>query len=339
VTADRLPWPLIFQVLGVVTAAWLVVNTWEVWLLFFTALVVAAAIRPAARLGERYRVPRGVTVLLVYVAIAGVLTLVGRLLWPALSEQSQELMERLPALVENVKGWVGDLAVYVGRWKDWIPMPKADGLQGAVSDVVANTLRVTTGVFGAFVGLLVIIVVSAYLVIDDARIGRTLLALVPAPHRPLAASMAEPVLDRIGGYVRGQLVSSAFVGALIAIGLSLLGVQYALLVGVLAAVLNIVPFLGATVAAVLGILSALNDSLLKAVLAALILWMSQLIEGKFLAPHFVGRATGLHPLAVLLAFLAGAHLAGLIGILVAIPFLAGAWEIVRRLYVGPSART
>jgi predicted PurR-regulated permease PerM len=245
----------------------------------------------------------------------------------------------LPALVENVKAWVGDLTVYIGRWKDWIPMPKADGLQGAVSNVVTNTLRVTTGVFGAFVGLLVIIVVSAYLVIDDARIGRTLLALVPAPHRPLAASMAEPVLDRIGGYVRGQLVSSACVGALIAIGLSLLGVQYALLVGVLAAVLNIVPFLGATVAAVLGILSALNDSLLKAVLAAVILWASQLIEGKFLAPHFVGRATGLHPLAVLLAFLAGAHLAGLIGILVAIPFLAGLWEIVRRLYLDPSAQT
>jgi predicted PurR-regulated permease PerM len=101
-------------------------------------------------------------------------------------------------------------------------------------------------------------------------------------------------------------------------------------------VLNIVPFLGATIAAVLGILSALNDSLLKAVLAAVIMGAAQLIEGKLLAPHFVGRATGLHPLMVLLALLAGAHLAGLVGALVAIPVVAGAWEIVRRLCLDPA---
>ena len=332
----RLPWPLVFQVLGVLAAVWLVVSTWEIWLLLFTALVLAAAIRPAARLGERYSVPRGVTVLLVYLGIAALLSLMGALLWPALSEQSQELIDRLPAMIENVKGWMGDLTTYLARWGSWLGTPKADNLQGALSGILANTVRVTTGVFGAVVGLLVVLVVAAYLVVDEGRIGRTLLLLVPIRHRSLTASLAEPVLDRVGGYVRGQLVSSMFVGALIAIALSLLGVRYALLVGALAAMLNIVPFLGATIAAVLGILSALNDSLLKAVLAAVIMGAAQLVEGKLLAPHFVGRATGLHPLAVLLALLAGAHLAGLIGALVAVPLIAGVWEIVRRLCLEPA---
>ena len=332
----RLPWPLVFQVLGVLAAVGLVVSTWEIWLLLFTALVLAAAIRPAARLGERYAVPRGVTVLLVYLGTAALLSLMGALLWPALSEQSRELIDRLPAMIENVKGWMGDLTTYMASWGSWLPAPKADNLQGALSGILANTVRVTTGVFGAVVGLLVVLVIAAYLVVDEGRIGRTLLMLVPVPHRALTASLAEPVLDRVGGYVRGQLVSSMFVGALIAIALSLLGVRYALLVGALAAVLNIVPFLGATIAAVLGILSALNDSLLKAVLAAVIMGVAQLVEGKLLAPHFVGRATGLHPLAVLLALLAGAHLAGLIGALVAIPLLAGVWEIVRRLCLEPA---
>jgi predicted PurR-regulated permease PerM len=332
----RLPWPLVFQVLGVIAAVWLVVSTWEIWLLLVTSLVLASAVRPTARLGQRYHVPRGVTVLLVYLGIAALLTLMGSLLWPALSEQSQELMERLPAMIENVKGWMGDLADYLDRWGSWVPLPKGSDLQGAVSGILANTVRVTTGVFGAVVGLLVVLVITAYLVIDEGHIGQTLLMLVPARHRPLAASLAEPVLDRMGGYVRGQLVSSMFVGALIAIALSLLGVRYALLVGALAAVLNIVPFLGATVAAILGILSALNDSLLKALLAAVIMGAAQLVEGKFLAPHFVGRATGLHPLAVLLALLAGAHLAGLVGALVAIPLFAGAWEVVRRLCLEPA---
>jgi predicted PurR-regulated permease PerM len=172
-------------------------------------------------------------------------------------------------------------------------------------------------------------------VIDASAIGRTLLNLLPPSARPAATRLTPDVLNRIGGYVRGQLVSSLFVGALIAILLSLLGVRYSLLIGAIAAVFNIVPFVGATLAAVLAVLAALNESLTLAVLALAAMVAAQTVEGKLLAPHFVGRATGLHPLAVLLALLVGAHTAGLIGALVAVPFLAGLWEVVRELCVEP----
>jgi predicted PurR-regulated permease PerM len=332
----RLPWPLVFQVLAVLAGVWLVVHTWEVWLLVFIALIIAAAILPAARLGERYRVPRGLTVLGVYVAVAALFTLMGRLLWPALSEQGQQFMEALPGMIENVKGWVGDVEYYIGRWGiATLPTPKADNLQAVLGPLLANTARVTAGAVGVAFGLLAVLVVATYLVIDARHVGGWLLALVPPAHRPTALRLTGPVLERIGGYVRGQLVSSLFVGILIAIGLSVIGVRYALLIGALAAVFNIVPFVGATLAAVLAVLAALNDSVLRAALALVVMVAAQSIEGKLLAPHFVGRATGLHPLAVLLALLAGAHLAGLIGALVAVPLMAAAWEIARTLYVEP----
>jgi len=332
-----LPWPMVFQVLGVAAAVWLVINTWQIWLLVFTALIIAAAILPAARVGERYRVPRAVTVLGVYVVAAALASLMGVLLWPALSEQAQQFMRQLPAMVENVKGWVGDVDLYLGRWGAELPAPKTENFQELAGALIANTLRVTAGVLGIAVGLLAVIIVAAYLVIDARQVGTTLLALVPPAHRDTGRRLAGPVLDRIGGYVRGQLVSSLFVGALIAIGLTALGVRYGLLIGAIAAVFNIVPFVGATIAFVLGVLSALNQSLGLAVAAALLMWGAQAIEGKFLAPHFVGRATGLHPLVVLLALLAGAHLGGLIGVLVAVPLVAAAWEIVRTLWVEPRA--
>ena len=108
------------------------------------------------------------------------------------------------------------------------------------------------------------------------------------------------------------------------------------MIGALASVLNVVPFVGSVVAAGLGIMSALNESLVLALATAGLFWATSLLEGKFLAPHFVGRATGLHPLAVLLALFAGLHMGGLVGGLVAVPLLAGFWEIVRRLYLaGP----
>lgn len=332
----RLPWPLVFQVLGVVAAVALVVATWQVWMLLFTALIIAAAVLPAARIGERYRVPRGLTVLAVYIAAAGVFTLMGRLVMPALTEQWHQFTEQLPRLIDNVKGWLGDLQYFIGQWgvAD-LPSPKADNVQDLARVLLGNAVRVTTGAVGALFELLAILVIAAYLVIDAREIGHTLLALLPPPHRPIATRLAPAVLNRIGGYVRGQIVSSICVGILIAIALSIIHVKYALLIGALAAVLNVVPFVGATLAAVLATLSGLNDGLVRALIALAVMIGCQTVEGKLLAPYFVGRATGLHALAVLVALLAGFRLAGLIGGLVAVPLLAGLWEIVRTLYVDP----
>jgi predicted PurR-regulated permease PerM len=332
---SRLPWPMTFQVLGVAAAVWLVIATWQVWMLLFTALILAAAMLPAARFGERRHVPRGVVVLAVYAVVLGVFTLMARLLWPALSEQWLQFVEQLPRLVENVKGWVGDLQYFFGRWGASLPAPGADNVQGLAGVLVGNALRVTTGAVGLVFELLAALVIAAYLVIDAREVGHTLLALLPREHRATATRLAPAVLDRIGGYVRGQLVSSFFVGALIALALSLLGVKYALLIGALAAVLNVVPFVGATVAAVLATLSALNESVVLAGIALAVMVGCQTVEGKLLAPYFVGRATGLHALVVLVALLAGFHLAGLVGGLVAVPLLAGLWEIVRTLWVDP----
>jgi predicted PurR-regulated permease PerM len=332
---SRLPWPLIFQVLGVAAAVWLIVATWQVWVLMFTALIIAAAILPAARAGERVRVPRGLVVLAVYVAVAGVFSLMGRLLWPALSEQWGQFIDQLPKLIENVRGWLGSLDYWLGQWGASLPSPQADRVQGLAGILLGNAMRLTTGAVGSAFEVLAVLVIAAYLVIDAREVGHTLLALLPREHRATATRLAPAVLDRIGGYVRGQLVSSFFVGVLIAIVLTIIGVKYALLIGALAAVLNIVPFVGATVAAVLAALSGLGDGVVKAGLALIVMVGCQTVEGKLLAPYFVGRATGLHALAVLIALLAGFQLGGVIGGLVAVPLVAGAWEVVRTLWVEP----
>ncbi len=332
---SRLPWPMLLQLLAVAAAVWVFIATWQVWMLVFTAFIVAAAILPAARVGERWGVPRGLLVLAVYIAVAGVFALMGRLLWPALSEQWTQFMDQLPKLIENVRGWLGNVDYWLGQWGASLPSPQADKVEGLASVLLGNAMRFTTGAVGAVFELLGVLVVAAYLVIDAREIGHTLLTLLPREHRPVATRLAPAVLNRIGGYVRGQLVSSFFVGVLIAIALSVLGVKYAMLIGALAAVLNIVPFVGATVATVLATLSALNDGIVKAAIAVPVMILCQTIEAKLFAPYFVGRATGLHALAVLVALLAGFQLGGLIGGLVAVPFLAGAWEVVRTLWVEP----
>ncbi len=331
--SSRLPWPLVLQLLVMVAAVWLVVRTWQIWLLVFTGVIVAASILPAARLGQRYRIPRGVTVLGVYLLAAAVLSVMGRLLWPALSQQWGQFMEQLPRLIDNIRRWLGTLDVWIGQWGGSLPSANSGDVQSLATTLFSGTLAVTAGAVGAAFGLVAILVIAAYVVIDAEEIGRGLLALVPSEHRGTVAALGEPVLERIGGYIRGQLLSSLCVGAVLAVGLTVLGVRYPLLIGALAAVLNIVPFVGALIAAVLAVLTALNESFGRAVATAALFTVTSLLEGKYLAPHFVGRATGLHPLPVLVALLIGFHLAGLIGALVSVPLLAAIWEIVRRLYV------
>jgi predicted PurR-regulated permease PerM len=333
---SRLPWPLVFQVVGVVAAIWLLVHTPQIWFILLLSLVLAAAILPAARALERLRIPRGVTVLGVYIMAAGVLAVVGRLLWPALREQSQQFMDQLPRMIDNVERWLGTVRLWAEQWGASIPTPKSESVEGALGAVLGNTLAFTAGAVGAVVGFIAILVVTAYLVMDAESVGRGLLRLIPPQHRTQAAALAPPVLDRMGAYVRGQLAVSLCVGTMLAVALSLIGVKYALLIGALAAVLNVVPWVGSLVASILGILSALNDSFGLALITAAIFIGSNLVEGKLLVPYLVGRATGLHPLSVLLGLLAGAHLAGLLGALVAVPLIAAAWEIVDRIYVRPN---
>jgi predicted PurR-regulated permease PerM len=318
-------------------SVWVLVHTWQLWLLLLTALILAAAILPAARLGDRYHIPRLVMVAAVYLGAALVLTVLGRFLIPALVDQGTQFAKQLPALVENVKVWAERVVAWGARWD--LPVPAyptgGDGLESVGKILLANTLRATAGVIGAVVGFFLILVLAAYLVIDAEHIGRSLNAMLPPAHRARAAALAQPVLGVVGGYVRGQMMVSLSVGFVIAVGLAILGVPYSLLIGGLAAALNVVPFLGSPVAAVLGVLAAFNVSGTLALWTALLFWGTNLLEGKLLIPYFIGRATGLHPLAVLLGILVGANLAGLVGALVAIPLLAGAWEVVRVLYVEP----
>ncbi len=337
---DAVSWATIGRVVLAGLGVWMFIETWRVWMLLLIAVIVAAAILPAARWGDRYHIPRIVSVTGIYLGASVVVAVLGNLLVPAFIEQGTQFARQLPALIENVSDWAGRLVAWGAR--RGVPMP--DLLTGGVSFegigevLIQNTIRATAGALGAVVGFLLVLILAAYLAIDAERVGRGAVALLPARHRDRATGLAEPVLGVIGAYVRGQALVSLSVGILIAAGLGVMGVPYPLLIGGLAAALNIVPFVGSPTAAVLGVLSALNISVGLALWSALLFWGVNVLEGKVLLPYFVGRATGLHPVAVLLAIVIGVNLAGVIGALVAVPVLAGLWEVFRVMSVGSGSR-
>jgi len=183
-----------------------------------------------------------------------------------------------------------------------------------------------------------VLFVAGYIVVDRRRLGDGLLRFVPGPRRECVAEVSVDVLRRMGGYVRGQAIVSACVGVILTIGLSLVGFETALLIGVLAGALNFIPYLGSTVTFLLAVLLAINSSVFTIAGVVVVFVIEQMLEANILVPYFTGRQVELHPLAVLGALIVGANVAGILGALVAVPVTAGIDAILQDIYVRPGER-
>lgn len=323
------------EILAVVAAAWLIAVSWQLLILVFLALTVAAAMLPAVEWAEARHVPRTVSVAVIYLAVLLFFVALAILVVPIAVAQGQQFYDQAPTYYAFLREWFQRAQAWAGErhFSFEMPAPTGEGLAGIGKELLKRTFDATAGVFGAIFGGIVVFFLAAIFVIDGPHIWRGAVAFVPAAWQAAALEMGRPVLNRMGAYVRGQLFSSLCVGTAIAIGLLILRVRYAVLIGALAAALNIVPFVGSIAAAVLGILVALNTSLALALSTLVVFLIANLFEGKVLLPFILGRTLGLHPVAVFLALLFGLHLAGLVGALIAIPLVAGLSEVVDRLYL------
>jgi len=198
-----------------------------------------------------------------------------------------------------------------------------------------RSLAATRGLFSGTMAAVLILFAAAYIVVDRDRLRDGLLSFLPPGRRARGGLIGALVMERMGGYVIGQMTVSLCIAVLLSIGLVVLGVDAPVLIAVTAGALNFVPFLGSTIGLLLALLLALNKSLLTVGGVLLLFGGVQFLEGNFLTPHLLERKVALHPLAVLGALIVGANLAGLIGVIVSVPILAGVNVLIQELYVRP----
>jgi predicted PurR-regulated permease PerM len=332
-SADALLW----KVLLIAGALWLVYQSLSYVVVALVAVMIAAAILPLADLAQRRRVPRFASVAAVYVLGLGGLTLLVILLVPVIAEQGQQLATRLPGYRDQAVAWIQSTLEMTGRWggprRFRIPEIGLKEVGPVLQGLAQRSLQATRGIFSGAIAMVLVLFVAAYIVIDQRRIRDGLLALAPPARRAEVARVGAIVFGRMGDYVRGQISVSVCLAVLLSIGLALMGVETPVLIGVTAGALNFVPFLGSTVALLLALLVAFNNSPLTVVGVLSLFGGVQFLEGKVLVPYLLGRRVNLHPLAVLAALVVGAHLAGLVGAVVAVPILAGINAIVQETYV------
>ncbi len=192
-------------------------------------------------------------------------------------------------------------------------------LQGAGLTVAGLAVPIITGVAGALLDVILVLVMSIYLVVDGPRVVGWLRTRMPSHQRSRVNFTLSIINRNVGGYVRGQLILTSLIGVLVGGGMAALQVPYAILLGVLAFILEFIPFLGVFISGAICALVALSRGWLTAVIVVAYFIVVHVIEGDVVGPRIIGRALGLHPVIGLFALIAGADLFGIWGALFAAP--------------------
>jgi predicted PurR-regulated permease PerM len=294
----------------------------------------------------RQRMPLFAAILLVYLAILVVLAAVGWFVVPRLVDETTTLVRHYPEISARLNEFINDpndpvtakLPPFVRGEISRIPAQVIAWLKLHGFEAFGHVLFVIAGTFAVVATFIVIPMITAYLLLDLENLKRSIAAVVPPRGWESMLSLLSEIDHVIGGFVRGQLLVAICVGALITIAMLILHVPYAFLLGLLAAVLDLIPYVGAAVASVPAVIAAaVNNGIGNALLVIAAIVAIYQAEGHLIAPNIVSKTVALSPFAVLLSVLVGAELAGLVGALVAIPVVGVLRVIALRVFPPPKS--
>jgi predicted PurR-regulated permease PerM len=327
--AGQVSWALV----GIAAlVALLVLVAWAirvVWPPLILAGAIVFVLNPIVTRLHRRGFPRALGTALTYLSIALFLVLLGLLITPLVSRQSEQFSQEWPQIRRDVERTIDDWAE---RSKDWaIQVPTVKEIQDEldsrgnkpIADRIAQVRDVGARVFHVALIFLLAPVIAFYLLVDLPRLRVVTESLVPPASRDEVVHVGRRLGRAIGGFFRGQLLVALIVGIMVSTGLAILGLPFWLLVGMIAGLFNIIPLIGPWVGAVPGVVIALTTrDVTTAVWVAVIMAVAQQIDNHFISPLVMKRAVKLHPAAVLLALLAGGSIAGFFGLLLAVPTAA-----------------
>jgi predicted PurR-regulated permease PerM len=191
----------------------------------------------------------------------------------------------------------------------------------------------TAGIVGLILNAALTGFLAAYFTIEAEQIWPTLLNWLPGSARARVGSLIAPLEFRLGGYVRGQLLVAIGVAIILVAGLYILGIKYALVLGILAGLMNVIPYVGSFIACAFAVVVAFNQAPMLAGAVLLLYVIEQWVESSFLVPIFLGHHASLHPLVVLFSIIIGASLMGLPGALISVPITSACVYLAQEFYL------
>jgi predicted PurR-regulated permease PerM len=313
-------------------------------LLIFFAITLAESVRPLVMRMEHRRIPRPLGALLIYLVIAVLLILIGWLLFRPLATQINEFITNAPAYVTQVRQWAKDTREALAANEplsalvDGLAAHLATSLLAALPALLRFPVSLLSGAFGALINIVIVVTMSVFWLLSADKLRDFTLNFTPERARAAGASLFTELGHTLGGWVRGTLVAMLLIGSLTALGLWLLGVPYALLLGILAGLTEVIPYLGPWISgtvAVIVTLLALDP--VKALEVAVLFVIIQEVESNLIEPFVMSWAVHIDPLLVLIAITIGFEVLGVVGAIIAVP-VAGLAQVLTQRVVAPAIR-
>ncbi|WP_028596043.1 AI-2E family transporter [Paenibacillus assamensis] len=301
---------------------------------FFLAMIIAYVLNPIVSLLNDRKVPRTIAVLLIYAVFVFSVTIILMNAIPMLLTQLEELNQQMPQLNAKAERFMNGLSqsslmpptlrTGMNEWMFMLEQRMSKGITHFIDNIGATINML-------FVALIVPFLIF-YILKDFDVFERTVVAYVPRSHRKHFVMMFKDIDAALGSYIRGQFLVCVIIGVLAYIGYWLIGMPYALLLALMVAIFNIIPYLGPYFGAAPALIVASTISFKMMLMVILVNTACQILEGNVISPQVVGRTLHMHPLSIIFALLVGGEIAGVVGLILAVPFFAALKVVLQHVF-------
>jgi len=320
---------------------WLLYRLQTVLLLFFVAIVLGTAIRPAVEWLYRRGISRTNGVIIVYILIASLFTAFLAIIVPLLAEQTTQLSQNLPEFYISVRNWLLDSDNRFLR-NIGARVPAQLGLllnsnptTEEVLDQVTKTILYVNVLIKGLLSTLAIFLLAYYWNQEGQSVIRTMLRLIPPNRKKEFLEFIDHVEMKLGAYIRGQAILCLIIGVLAFLAYILIGLPFALALGIFAGVMEMIPVFGPAIGAIPALLVGLSVGPEKAIWVVVATVLIQTAENIYLLPRVMNKSMGVNPIIILLSMVAFGALFGFAGVLMALPLAAILQFVINRIVTSP----
>lgn len=323
----------ILKVLGILILFLFAYIIRDILLMVFISIIFAALIEPVVNTLEEKKIPRGAGVVLIYVALLCFMYLTVSLLIPPIVEQVGLLTSNFPSLWARILENFSSVQQYSEDQGLFYNIQNSlEGLQAGLQQAATGAYSFIIALFQNVVNFLMVLVITFYLVVEKDSVHRLFRAVAPARYHSHLIKLFQEIQGKIGDWARGQLILGLIIGALSFVGLLILLPKYALVLALVAGITELIPYIGPILGAIPAVFLGFTVppfSFGRGLAVLILYFVIQQLENNVIVPKVMQKTVGLNPVVIIIVMLVGARLAGVIGLIIAIPVATSVGVIAR----------
>lgn len=294
----------------------------EVIVLIFLALIFASAINPWVHWLRKRKIPKTISILIIYIIFIGFIFTVIILVIPPLAKEIGQLAKLFPEYYEKIGNFFQSFQKGDGSSLARDVQLGLGNISTTLTQTISSLFTKTAQVFGSIFSFISVLVIAFYFAIEENAIKKFTHAIIPKKYQFYIIDLFSRIQVKLGQWFRGQLILSLIIFCITFLGLTIIGVKYALVLALLAGAFEIIPYFGPWVSGIIAVVLTFTQSPGKAILVIVLYIIVQQLENSIIVPKVIGKSVGLNPLIVIIAILVGFRIGGVIGALISVPAVA-----------------